>query len=107
MPIGYCETLPFLDGIGQGLTECAGAKISGHYGNFFLRGQDLLSVPNCTADSSFVIEVSHDDEQTVKDAVYFQTALLYELSERCHNALCSLGCLQLHNHIRGAAHPST
>lgn len=64
--------------MGRGLTGvCPGAKMTGFFGNFFLRGQDLLAVPNCTADSTFVIEVSHEDEQSVKDAVYCQTALLY------------------------------
>lgn len=56
-----------------------GSKIVGYEGNFFLRGTDLLSVPNCTADDSFVVELAHE-ETPPHGAIIIQVALLYTAS---------------------------
>eukprot|EP00474_Spongospora_subterranea_P009216 CRZ09674.1 hypothetical protein [Spongospora subterranea] len=68
-----------------------GAKIVGYEGNFFLRGTDLLSVPNCSADDTYLIEIGHD-ETPPNGAVIIQVALLYTTSFgerriRVHNSV--------------------
>jgi hypothetical protein len=32
------------------------------YGNYFIRGTDLLALPNCTPDSVFGIEFAYDEQ---------------------------------------------
>ena len=38
-----------------------GLRITHFHGNFSIRGTDLLALPNCHPDSSFAIEMTHDD----------------------------------------------
>lgn len=38
-----------------------GVRITNFYGNSLLRGTDLLALPNCTADSSFAVDVAYDE----------------------------------------------
>jgi protein transport protein SEC24 len=32
-----------------------GLRFSNFYGNYFIRGTDLLALPNCTSDSTFAL----------------------------------------------------
>jgi protein transport protein SEC24 len=59
-----------------------GVKVasSTFYGNFVIRGSDLLSLPNCDADAGFALEFTHDEPQLKTGVVTFQTALLYTTS---------------------------
>jgi protein transport protein SEC24 len=38
-----------------------GVRITNFYGNSLLRGTDLLALPNCTADSSFAVDIAYDE----------------------------------------------
>ena len=38
-----------------------GIRFSAFYGNYFVRGTDLLALPNCTADSSFSLDMAYDE----------------------------------------------
>jgi len=57
-----------------------GMKISRFHGNFFIRGKDLLALPNVTRDSSYTVELEHDSEAIGTPVVYVQSALLYTTS---------------------------
>jgi protein transport protein SEC24 len=55
-------------------------KISRFHGNFFIRGTDLLALPNVSRDSSYTVELEHDSEAIGTPVVYIQSALLYTTS---------------------------
>ena len=57
-----------------------GIKVANIYGNYFIRGTDLLSLPNCTADSTFGFDFAYEDQQLPSNAVTVQAALLYTSS---------------------------
>jgi protein transport protein SEC24 len=38
-----------------------GMRITNFYGNYFVRGTDLLALPNCTADSTFALDLAYDE----------------------------------------------
>lgn len=38
-----------------------GIRFTNFYGNYFVRGTDLLSLPNCTADSSYSLDMAYDE----------------------------------------------
>ena len=57
-----------------------GMKISNFYGNFFIRGTDLLALPNCSADSVFGFDLVHDEQSINTPYVTIQSALLYTTS---------------------------
>ena len=38
-----------------------GVSITNFYGNFFIRGSDLLALPNVTCDTSFNVELAHEE----------------------------------------------
>ena len=57
-----------------------GMKISNFYGNFFIRGTDLLALPNCSADSVFGFDLVHDEQSINSPYVTIQSALLYTTS---------------------------
>ena len=57
-----------------------GMKISRFHGNFFIRGTDLLALPNVSRDSSYTVELEHDSEAIGTPVVYIQSALLYTTS---------------------------
>ncbi|CAD7930761.1 unnamed protein product [Amoebophrya sp. A25] len=55
-----------------------GWRISHFFGNLLIRGQDLLTVPNCHRDFSFAITVEMEDNVSVVEPQCFvQAALLY------------------------------
>lgn len=58
-----------------------GMKISNFYGNFFIRGTDLLALPNCTPDSVFSFDLVHDEQSINNKMVTIQSALLYTTSD--------------------------
>lgn len=57
-----------------------GMKITNFYGNFTIRGQDLLSLPSCQSDSVFGFELAHEDAVLTSNHVTIQAALLYTSS---------------------------
>jgi len=58
-----------------------GMRISNFYGNFFVRGTDLLALPNCNSDSVFAFDLVHDEPNVTSSLVTVQSALLYTSSE--------------------------
>jgi protein transport protein SEC24 len=54
-----------------------GLRISNFYGNFFIRGTDLLALPNCTSESVYAMDLSYDDPTLNASAITVQAALLY------------------------------
>jgi protein transport protein SEC24 len=38
-----------------------GLRITNFYGNYFIRGTDLLALPNCTSDSTFGLDIAYDE----------------------------------------------
>ena len=38
-----------------------GLRISNFYGNYFIRGTDLLSLPNVTSDSTYGFDLAYDE----------------------------------------------
>ncbi|CAB9527167.1 transport protein SEC24 (Partial), partial [Seminavis robusta] len=58
-----------------------GMRISNFYGNFYIRGTDLLALPNCNTDSVFGFDLAHDEQNVASNHVTLQAALLYTSSE--------------------------
>merc|ERR1719356_1883060 len=54
-----------------------GWKITNFYGHLFIRGQDLLVVPNCHADQTFAISIDMDENVSPEPVLCVQSALLY------------------------------
>mmetsp|Transcript_110690 Transcript_110690/g.313064 ORF Transcript_110690/g.313064 Transcript_110690/m.313064 type:complete len:759 (-) Transcript_110690:51-2327(-) len=54
-----------------------GWKITAFYGHLFIRGQDLLVVPNCHSDQTFAITVDMEENVTPDPVLCVQSALLY------------------------------
>ncbi|CAM9939519.1 unnamed protein product [Sphacelaria rigidula] len=57
-----------------------GLRITNFYGNYFIRGTDLLALPNCTPDSVFAVEFGYDEQLLTSSVVSVQAALLYTTS---------------------------
>lgn len=57
-----------------------GIRITGFYGNYFIRGTDLLALPNCTSDSVFSFDLSYEEQTLTAQVVTVQAALLYTSS---------------------------
>lgn len=53
-----------------------GLRISNFYGNHYIRGQDLLALPNCTGDSTFALDFVYDEPNLAASAITVQAALL-------------------------------
>lgn len=54
-----------------------GVKTDNVYGNFFLRGSDLLALPATDCDKAYTLELSHDEKQALtNEVVTVQAALL-------------------------------
>lgn len=54
-----------------------GWKITKFYGHLFIRGQDLLVVPNCHADQTFAISFDMEENVQPDPVLCVQSALLY------------------------------
>jgi len=60
---------------------CRGWKITDFFGHLFLRGQDLLLVPNCHTDQTFAISIEMDENVNPDPVFCMQSALLYTNSD--------------------------
>jgi protein transport protein SEC24 len=58
-----------------------GMRITNFYGNFYIRGTDLLALPNCNTDSVFGFDLAHDEQNMSSSVVTVQAALLYTSSD--------------------------
>ena len=54
-----------------------GLRIANFYGHFFIRGVDLLAVPNVDEDKTFAVEISHEENALNATSACLQAALLY------------------------------
>lgn len=54
-----------------------GLRFSNFYGNYFIRGSDLLALPNCTSDSTFALDLAYDEPNLQAQVITVQAALLY------------------------------
>lgn len=54
-----------------------GMRIANYYGNFFIRGSDLMALPNVNSDSVYGFDIAHDGENLTVPFVTIQSALLY------------------------------
>jgi|TARA_B110000305_G_scaffold229352_1_gene280261 protein transport protein SEC24 len=50
-----------------------GMRISNFYGNFFIRGADLLALPNCTEESAFGFDIQHDEPMLCTSVITIQS----------------------------------
>ena len=57
-----------------------GLRISAFHGHFFLRGTDLLALPNVDEDAAFAIEIAHEENALTATTCCLQAALLYTSS---------------------------
>jgi protein transport protein SEC24 len=67
-----------------------GLRITNFLGNYFIRANDLLALPNCTPDSVFGVEIGFDEQVLTANVISMQAALLYtttggERRIRVHN----------------------
>ena len=58
-----------------------GMRITNFYGNFFIRGTDLMALPNCNTESVFAFDLAHDEQNLTSNYVTIQAALLYTSSD--------------------------
>ena len=58
-----------------------GMRISNFYGNFCIRGQDLLALPNASVDTCFAFDLVHDEPMLNTSVITLQSALLYTSEE--------------------------
>lgn len=69
-----------------------GVGITNFYGNFFIRGTDLLALPNVTPATAFNVELAHEEDLAPGSTITIQAALLYTTTagERriCVHTLC-------------------
>ena len=52
-----------------------GMKVTGFYGNFLLKGQDLMALPNIDADKAFGCELGYEEQMLTSNAICVQCAL--------------------------------
>jgi protein transport protein SEC24 len=57
-----------------------GMRITNFYGNFFIRGTDLMALPNVNSESVFGFDLVHDEQNVASNYVTVQAALLYTSS---------------------------
>jgi protein transport protein SEC24 len=57
-----------------------GVSVSPYYGNYFIRGTDLLALPNVTSDSVFACELGLEEPVLHAQVITIQSALLYTSS---------------------------
>lgn len=58
-----------------------GMRITNFYGNFYIRGTDLMALPNVNSESIFGFDLAHDEVNIASNYVTIQAALLYTSSE--------------------------
>lgn len=52
-----------------------GLRITNFYGNYFIRGTDLLALPNCTPDSVFAVEFGYDEQLLTASVISVQVMM--------------------------------
>jgi len=57
-----------------------GLRISAFHGHFFIRGTDLLALPNIDEDKTFAVEIAHEENALTATTCCMQAALLYTTS---------------------------
>ena len=57
-----------------------GLRISAFHGHFFIRGTDLLALPNVDEDKTFAVEIGHEENALTAATCCLQAALLYTTS---------------------------
>ena len=57
-----------------------GLRISAFHGHFFIRGTDLLALPNIDSDKTFAVEIAHEENALTAQTCCMQAALLYTTS---------------------------
>lgn len=57
-----------------------GLRISAFHGHFFIRGTDLLALPNVDEDKTFAVEIGHEENALTNPTCCMQAALLYTTS---------------------------
>lgn len=65
------------------VVDYRGIRFSNFYGNYFIRGTDLLALPNCTSDSSFALDMAYDEAVLSAQAITIQV-----LQARCRCFIC-------------------
>jgi len=70
-----------------------GVKISSFHGHFFVRGTDLLALPNVDADKAFGITLALEENALTSTHVAVQSALLYTTSEGERRIRVSTACV--------------
>jgi len=58
-----------------------GMHVENFYGSFFIRGQDLLTMPTANADTAFTIDLHHTNPLAPGSTIVLQAALLYTSSD--------------------------
>jgi hypothetical protein len=57
-----------------------GLKVTQFHGSYYIRGTDLLALPNCSCDSVFGVELAHEEAFLTASVICVQTALLHTTS---------------------------
>eukprot|EP00638_Chattonella_subsalsa_P000347 CAMPEP_0117751506 /NCGR_PEP_ID=MMETSP0947-20121206/11015_1 /TAXON_ID=44440 /ORGANISM="Chattonella subsalsa, Strain CCMP2191" /LENGTH=975 /DNA_ID=CAMNT_0005569899 /DNA_START=115 /DNA_END=3040 /DNA_ORIENTATION=- len=57
-----------------------GLRITNFYGNYFIRGSDLLALPNCTPEHTYGLEFTYEEQLLTAQVLSIQAALLYTSS---------------------------
>ncbi|KAK2197084.1 bifunctional von Willebrand factor A-like domain superfamily/ADF-H-Gelsolin-like domain superfamily/Sec23-Sec24 [Babesia duncani] len=58
-----------------------GWRITNWYGHCFVRGSDLMVLPNCHSDQTYTVTFDHEERAVSKRIAYFQAALLHTTSD--------------------------
>lgn len=57
-----------------------GLKVVQFHGSYYIRGTDLLALPNCSTESVFAVELAHEEAFLTASVICVQTALLHTTS---------------------------
>ena len=64
-----------------------GVRFSNFYGNYFIRGTDLLALPNCTSDSSFSLDMAYDEAVLSAQAITIQVLCVLLIYDYIYTAV--------------------
>jgi protein transport protein SEC24 len=78
--LAHCLTRPTGFEAVMRVRATTGLRIANFYGNYFIRGTDLLSLPNVTSDSTFGFDLAYEQPVLAATVVTVQAALLYTTS---------------------------
>jgi len=70
-----------------------GVNIGGYYGNFFIRSNDLLALPNCDSDKAYACTFNVVENMTNVRYIAVQAALLYTTATRERRIRVLTSCL--------------